>query len=288
MIVASAGYRLFASAIDKSKVEAAAAGVRKLSPRNREARVAWELYLRDTTSVPPPSPPSPLAAIWQRDAVFTTNLGNFGEQRHDAWSMNFRVVYAQLLHNTAVDLQSTLDHLDLFRREGWTVVGWGTYGQGSADPRQDGRDAAALVRQYGLAGWKANGEAWAEAEHIAKTSAFVAGWQDAAGTGPLGWSVLSSDTDQYARLFDYVTALSVPGADIDIQVYGAAHPTYTVGAGLGMLRRTPVPVDRTTMTFDVTQEGDGPFRDYISWPGPRRVWTGERARAGFTFQQFAR
>lgn len=281
-IVASLGYKLFAGGTDKRKVELAAGGVRRPPPSNREALVAWVLYLRGVEN---PPAQSPLAPVWQHDAVYTTTLGNFGEQRHDAWQAGFRTVYAQLLH--AQYLDNNVAHLDLFRNEGWEICGWGTYGYGT-DPEQDGRDAAALVKQYGLAGWRANGEAWAEAAAAYKTAAFLKGWDEAGAPCPLGWSVLSSDTANFARSFDYVTALKAPGADIDIQVYGASHPLYTVSAGLGMLAKAEVPVARTTMTFDITPNGDGPFADYRTWGGPRRVFVGEYARAGYTFQQLAR
>ena len=90
----------------------------------------------------------------------------------------------------------------------WTKVGWSTYGQGS-DPKQDGLAAAALCKQLNLAGWKANGEAWAEQQYAWKTSAFVEGWVAGGAPCPLGWSVLSSDTANFARAFDYISALAL-------------------------------------------------------------------------------
>ena len=89
--------------------------------------------------------------------------------------------------------------------------------------------------------------------------------------------MLSSDTANFARAYAYGAALSVEGSDIDIQVYGATYPTYTVDAGLGMLKKANVPVARTTMTFDVNPEGLGPFPNYRTWTGPRRIWTGDAA-----------
>ena len=237
---------------------------------------------------PPPPPPDPepepppvgaLSPVWRRDAVYCIGLSSFsGEKRGPAKIAGFTAVYAQLLHGLSGSFDANANEIPVFRREGWTVCGWGTYGQGS-DPENDGRRAAEIVRQLGLAGWKANGEAWAEGADSWKTQAFIDGWKAGGAPGPLGWSVLSSDTANFARNYAYGAAMSVEGSDIDIQVYGATYPTYTVGAGLGMLAKAKVPQARTTMTFDVNAEGLGPFPDYRTWSGPRRIWTGDAARA---------
>ena len=79
----------------------------------------------------------------------------------------------------------------------------------------------------------------------------------------------------------------VAGADVDIQVYGATVPTYTVGAGLGMLSKAHVPASRTTMSFDCTDTGTGPFGDYRTWSGPRRLWNCGNATVQ-TFDALAR
>lgn len=294
LIVASAGYRLFASPTDKRKVEAAASSppVRRPKPSNREAIVAWELYLRAPAPPPPPPPPppSPLATVWQYDAAFTEGgLSNFaGEPRDRAFQIGFRAVYVQLMHTAYVD--ANLAEMALPQWNAWTKIGWGTYGQG-ADPEEDGRNAAALCKMIpALKGWKANGEAWAEGDYSWKTEAFLNGWKAGGAPVPLGWSVVSSDTANFARAYAYAVALSVPGADIDLQVYGADHPGYTVGAGLGMLaqvRPEPVPVARTTMSFSLNGDGDGPFGDYLTWKGPRRIWRPDRATVQ-TFDQLVR
>lgn len=283
MIRTSVGYKTTVGPTDKKKVESARIGVRTPRPSSKLGRAAWELYLRQP---PPPVPsPSPLAAVWRADGIYTTALGNFdGLRRNPAKQAGFTVVNVQLLH--AVYGAANESHIPIFRQEGWTVCGWGTFGQGS-DPTQDGQDAAAVCKRLGLAGWKANGETWAEWDNSWKTQAFLNGWNAGGAPCPLGWSVLSSDTANYARAFAYDVALSSPGADIDIQVYGATHATYTVGAGLGMLDKAGVPVSRTTMTFDITQDGTGPFDDYRTWPGPRRVWVGEWSTAD-TYRQLAR
>lgn len=224
---------------------------------------------------PPPPPPSTVAAVWRLDAAFTNGgLSNFaGAVRQHAWDLGWRAVYIQLMHINQDQINANIDEMQRPVWSQWTKVGWSTYGQGS-DPEQDGQAAAALCKQLDLAGWKANGEAWAEQQYAWKTSAFIKGWTEGGAPCPLGWSVLSSDTANFARAFDYNSALSVAGADIDLQVYGATYATYTVGAGLGMLAKVvpPVPIGRTTMSFDVNGDGNGPFPDYRTWGGPRRLW----------------
>jgi hypothetical protein len=220
----------------------------------------------------PPSPPaSDVAAVFRRDAVMVAGgLSNFNsEPRDEALRLGWTVVEVQLLHTGYAEANET--EMGLSQWAAFTKVGWGTYGQDS-DPHQDGKDAAAISRRLSLAAWKANGELWAEAAGIAKTNEFIRGWVEGGAPCPLGWSVLSSDTANFPRPFDYGAALGVAGADIDIQVYGASYPLYTVAAGLGMLQKARVPVSRTTMTFDCNGDGNGPFADYRTWTGPRRLY----------------
>jgi len=264
--------------IDASKIARKFEGINTPKCASGYGQGLWELCAQNPPAgvpVPPPPPGPGLAAVWMLDAAFTNGgLSNFaGAARQRAWDTGWRAVYIQLTHIAQAQIDANITEMRLPQWAGWTKVGWGTYGQGS-DPEQDGRTAAAAVQQLGLAGWKANGEAWAESQYAWKTAAFVKGWVEGGAPGPLGWSVLSSDTANFAREFDYNTALAVAGADIDLQVYGATVPTYTVGAGLGMLSKVvpPVPVGRTTMTFDVNGDGTGPFPDYRSWAGPRRLW----------------
>jgi hypothetical protein len=49
----------------------------------------------------------------------------------------------------------------------------------------------------------------------------------------------------------------------------------------------PVPVPRTAMTFDVNGDGNGPFPDYRTWDGPRRLWNVGNATVQ-TFDALAR
>src|SRR4029453_6561246 len=143
-----------------------------------------------------------------------------GEKRKAARAAGFKVIYVQLDHtDLATANRNEMRLLDGERAAtGWARwVGWATYGQ-DTDAEQDGQRAASTAAELGLAGWKANGEAWAEGADAGKTGAFLAGWKRGGAPCPLGWSVLSSDTSNFARSYDYATALGAQGADIDIQV----------------------------------------------------------------------
>lgn len=291
----SAYYKAWAKAtkgnqIDAGKIARRFAGESTTKPGSGYAQGIWGLCGENPpngTPVPPPPAGDAVAAIWKVDAAFTSGgLSNFaGAPRDRALQLGWSVVYVELLHTSYAE--ANLAEMARSQWNPWTKVGWGTYGQGS-DPEQDGRDAAALCKAHPqLKGWKANGEGWAEAQYAWKTAAFLKGWVEGGAPVPLGWSVLSSDTANFARAFDYVTALSVAGADIDIQVYGATYPTYTVGAGLGMLAKANVPRSRTTMSFDVNGDGNGPFPDYRTWAGPRRLWQPDKATVA-TFDALVR
>ena len=280
---------------DKTKVAKARGGTNPTTPASLIGQVAAELGLRahedEQTDPPPPPPPPPppgtLAAVWQLDAAFTEGgASNFaGPPRDHAYQLGWRAVYIQLLHTTYAAANEL--EIPVFVKHGWIPVGWGTYGQDS-NAYQDGLAAAEIcTRLPALKGWKANGELWAESENAWKTGEFLRGWREAGAPVPLGWSVLSSDTANFARSYDYPTALSVEGADIDIQVYGATYPTYTVGAGNGMLDKAAVPTGRRAMSFDVDNQGEGPFADYRTWTGPRRLWNATKATVS-TFDQLVR
>ena len=279
---------------DASKIARKFAGTNTTQPSSSYAKGLWGLCALNPPSgipVPPPPVPPTVAQVFRFDAAFTNGgLSNFsGAPRQRAWDTGWRAVYIQLMHINQAQIDANIQEMARTQWHDWVKVGWSTYGQGT-DPKADGEAAAALCHQLGLAGWKANGEAWAESQYMWKTSAFIEGWVAGGAPCPLGWSVLSSDTANFAREFDYQSALSVSGADIDCQVYGATYPTYTVGACLGMLSKvapTPVPVARTTMTFDVNGSGTGPFPDYRTWAGPRRLWNVGNATVA-TFDALAR
>lgn len=276
---------------DAAKVAAEFQGTRKPQAGSAYAQ-GFQTLCRENppsgTPVPPPVPAVEVAAVWKLDAAFTNGgLSNFaGAARDKAMQTGWEAVYVQLMHISDQQIQANIAEMARSNWNAWVKVGWGTYGQGT-DPEQDGQAAAELCKSLpALKGWKANGEAWAEGTYLWKTSAFLKGWVAGGAPVPLGWSVLSSDTANFARNYDYPTALSVAGADIDIQVYGATYPTYTVGAGLGMLAKANVPVARTTMSFDVTDTGVGPFPDYRTWAGPRRLWNVGNATVA-TFEALA-
>ncbi len=297
-VFTSSPYRAWAAVpgnkTDASKIARKFQGTNTTRCSSGYGQGIWELCAMNPPSgipVPPPPAPVTVAQVWRFDAAFTNGgLSNFaGAARQRAWDTGWRAVYIQLMHINQDQIDANIAEMGRAQWAQWTKVGWATYGQGT-DPKADGFAAAQLCHQHALVGWKANGEAWAEAQYMWKTSAFVDGWVAGGAPCPLGWSVLSSDTANFARAFDYQSALSVSGADADLQVYGATYPTYTVGAGLGMLAQvkpSPVPVGRTTMTFDVNGTGTGPFPDYRTWAGPRRLWNVGNATAA-TFDALAR
>lgn len=292
LVFGSAEYMTWASRvanlIDARKLASEFAGVPKNRCGSKYAQ-GLQILCRENppASIPPPPPPSPLAEIWRRDALFTEGgLSNVsGTERAAALATGWTATYVQLLHTQYAEANEA--EIPVFTRAGFQVCGWGTFGQGS-DPHQDGRDAAEICKRIpALQGWKANGESWAEGDDSWKTEAFLNGWREGGAPVPLGWSVLSSDTANFARAFAYDVALAAPGADIDLQVYGADHSGYTVGAGLGMLSNTSVPVSRTTMSFSINGDGNGPFTDYKTWGGPRRLWRPDKATVA-TFQALVR
>lgn len=273
-----------------TKVNKAYAGQPFTTPSSKYAKGLCGLCKENPppgSPIPPPPAGGDVAAVFRKDNVMVSGgLSNFhGDARQTAFELGWKQVAVQLLHTAyagANEAEMALSQWNAFEK-----IGWGTYGQNS-DPFEDGKEAAALCKRLpALKAWKANGEAWAEGAMIAKTRQFINGWVAGGAPVPLGWSVLSSDTANFPRNYDYAAAMSIAGADIDIQVYGASHPTYTVAAGLGMLSKVPVPVSRTTMTFDLSGDGRGPFGDYRTWQGPRRVFNDGRATAE-TFRQLVR
>ncbi len=275
--------------VDANKIRLEFEGVRRPTPSSRYAKGFVGLCRENPPAgvpIPPTPPASDVAAVFRRDAVMVPGgLSNFNSApRAEALALGWSVVEVELLHTAYAAANE--QEMKLPQWNAFTKIGWGTYGQDS-DPHQDGKDSAALCRTLGLAGWKANGELWAEGAGIAKTSEFVRGWVEGGAPCPLGWSVSSSDTANFPRPYDYGAALGVAGADIDIQVYGASYPLYTVAAGLGMLQKARVPVSRTTMTFDVNGDGNGPFADYRTWTGPRRLYNQGDATVD-TFRQLVR
>lgn len=277
--------------VDHGKIELELAGHRRPLSSDTYARLLIEAIRTVVPPAVPPMPPSSVAAIWKADAVFTRSLSSFsGVERQAAREAGFNVVYVHL--DGTAHAPANEREMAVFIREGWTMVGWAVYGY-NTDPYEDGKRHAEITRRLPvLRGWKANGESWAEGTDIGDTREYLRGWRDGGGAAQLGWSVLSSDTAGHVREFDYQAALGVPGADLDFQVYGASYPTYTVGACLAHAKVAKIPLDRITMSFDVKPDppgpkGTGPFDDYRTWGGPRRVWTGDDSTAA-TFRALAR
>lgn len=210
------------------------------------------------------------------DGVFCVELTSFsGNMRSDAQANGFSWFAAILLHDPAAQRNRNDLHLNMatYRHEGWHVCGWGTYGQADT-PENDARTAAQVVRDLGLDGWIANGEAWAEGANRGYSQRFISTWKQTGVTVPLAVSCLSSDTDQFARDFDYQAWIANQSV-IMPQVYGNEHATYTVAACLGMLDLAGVPQSSLNLTFG-TYGPVNPYTDYQGWSGPRAAYVGER------------
>jgi hypothetical protein len=219
--------------------------------------------------------------LWQQDGVFCVGLSAFNQYRAIAFQHGFRWMAPILTHDpAAIGNKTELErHAATDRAEGWKLAGWGTYGQ-AATPETDAALAVGLVKELGLDGWVANGEAWAEGANISYSNRFIAEWKAEGGTGPLAVSCLSSDTANWAREFDYEAWLAI-GSAVMPQVYGNEHPGYTVAACLGMLEKAHVPQAELNLTFGTYESSGGrpltvPYTDYQGWSGPRTVYVGER------------
>ena len=122
--------------------------------------------------------------------------------------------------------------------------GWGTYGQGS-DPDQDGKDAAAICA---AACRCAAGRQTVKHGRKARTrgrqsrSSKDGRRRGAVPVGLVGAELGHRELRPQLRLQRALYRSS--GADIDLQVYGATYPTFTVAAGLGMLTKAVPPVGR--------------------------------------------
>lgn len=226
----------------------------------------------------------PQHALWQRDMVFSANLSAFtGQLRLAARQAGFSLLVPNLLHDpsaasSAAELTKLRGELDA---AGWQIAGWGVYGY-DADPVQDARDAAALVQQHRLAGWIANGEDWCEHQDgYWKTQAFIDEWDRVTGgTVPLAFSCLSSSAPTWIREFDYTAILDEPGISVMPQVYGNVDRGITVANSLELMARTGVPRQRLNLTFGTYDPpGPIPWADYLTWPGPRGLYLGERITA---------
>lgn len=278
-ITKTVAYKTTVGPVDKTKVAAELRGERRPACSSRLGQQLVRLARIDPPAgTPPPLPQSAIDPMWSRDGVFVRSLSSFtGVLRDAARNAGFTAIYVQLDHSADVD--GNLNELAAIgatlRAQGWKLAGWSTYGQGT-DPNQDGHRHALIRRQLDqqLDGWVANGESWAEDAGYGKTAAWLEGWRDAGGFGPLAVSCLSSDNPNFARHFDYPSWLAVAGAAVMPQVYGASHPAYTVTNAVSTMANGGVARNRLALTFDVIG-GAGPFADYRTWPGPRSVWTGD-------------
>lgn len=263
---------------EKNKAQKALEGGVPTTPSSNLAKVIVRLARLDPPNgTPPPVPLSAIDALWKRDGVFVRSLSSFhGDLREAARAAGFSCIYVQMDHSA--DVQGNRNELAAIGpsllAQGWKFAGWSTFGQGT-DAHEDGRRQAAIKASNPiLSGWVANGESWAEGGDADKSAAFLAGWVESGGTGPLAVSCLSSDNPNWARAFDYRSWLAIPGVAVMPQVYGASYPAYTVQNAVSTLQNGGVPRNRLALTFDVIQ-GAGPFADYRTWTGPRSIWTGD-------------
>jgi len=276
-ITKTVGYKTTVGPTDRAKVDAELRGERRTTCSSLMGQQVVRLARMDPPAgTPPPIPDSAIDALWRRDGVFVRSLSSFhGELRDAARAAGFSCVYVQLDHSADVD--GNLSEIGAIgpslRAKGWAIAGWSTYGQGT-DARADGQRHAGIARSAGLDGWVANGEAWAEDAGYAKTAAWLDGWRAGGGVGPIAVSCLSSDNPSFARHFDYPSWLTVPGAAVMPQVYGASYPAYTVTNAVSTMANGGVARNRLALTFDVIQ-GAGPFANYRTWTGPRSIYTGE-------------
>lgn len=278
--IASLPYRQWAAkhAADAAKVKAEMAGIRRPNPSSAYARGLVRL-----ARVHPPGGMSPSSPLWLEDGVFVRRFANFsGAERAAAKAAGFTWMALQLDHSP--DVRHNLDHLSIARAEGWKIVGWATFGQDTS-AYADGDRHAGIARQHSLAGWIANGEAWAEEQNAGKSAEWWSGWDTAGGRGPVALSCLSSETANFGRPMDWTPWVN-RRCMVMPQVYGATDKDYTVGAMVGSFQHTSVPPGLLAPTFEVI-DGVGPFTDYLKWNGPRSLWTGDDSRAS-TFPNLQR
>jgi hypothetical protein len=220
-----------------------------------------------------------VAAPWRQSGVFTVSLSSFsGLQRQAAHDVGFRAVAVQLANApwVSANMVELAKLRDEYRNRGWSIVGWGTFGQGT-DPKQDGSTAARLVREFRLDGWVANGESWAEGSNAWKSAAFVDSWRaSSVGTPPLMLSCLSSVTGVWPREMDFHPWIDYPGCAISPQVYSSSQPLYTLPAMRASFRQV-VPLTRVMPTLEVRNDKPVPTR-YMRWRGPRWLWTGDSTK----------
>jgi hypothetical protein len=289
-VFASIPYKTWSTTapVDAAKVAAEFQGTRKPTPGSGYARGLVRLCRENPPDVAPPTPT--LAEVWRRDGVFVRVLSNFhGDLRQAARAARFSWMAIQLDHTPyqGANEQELAQIGATLRGQGWTLVGWGTAGQGS-DPAEDARRQAATVRRLGLKGWIANLELWAESVDIWKSGAYLRAWNESDPPCPLAVSCMSSTTNQWAREFDYPSWLAQGGVAVMPQVYGATLAAYTVDNCVATMRLGNVPDDRMALTFDVKAgTGTGPFTDYLTWTGPRSVYTGDDSTAA-TWKGLAR
>lgn len=223
--------------------------------------------------------------LWHRNISFSVKLPDLDATEKAALRSKGFGTLAPILTNH-IPAEVAANKADLrnsgaaYRSLGWSLAGWGTYGQ-SQDTVVDARAAATVVEDLNLDGWIANGELWAESEFFWKTAAFISEWLRLVPEIPLAISCLSTSTPQWVRPFDYATPLATAGVSIRPQVYGGSSPGmgFTVAGARTLMARAGVSPARYGLTLG-TFGNSIPWSDYATWAGIRDVYCGEMIPPG--------
>ena len=164
-------------------------GVRGVVPREPSERNT------DPTS----AGPSGLADVWKRDAAFTNGgLSNFAgrpasvRSSWDGLRCTSSCCTPPMRKPTSTRCASA---------RGPSGRRWDGAPTAKAQTlRRTAETPLTCVANWGWRDGRRTGEAWAEAQYSWKTVTFINGWRSGGSPCPLGWSVLSSDTANFAVL----------------------------------------------------------------------------------------
>ncbi len=144
--------------------------------------------------------------LWTRNGVYLVTLANYNERlRTIDLAKGYDTMYVLLASDPAAktNLEVLIKHSERFKAEGWKIVGWAPAYKGTEDAKEA---MSYLIRYPFIDGWSTNQEYWAEGSGAWITNQFVDEWLKWNARKPLAFSVLSSDTGNWARSFNYVKA----------------------------------------------------------------------------------